>query len=163
MTRARAGVVAVAAALAASAACITHDSGPVYPLYPSPRLGRDQVALLLGPVATVDGAGVPANRSTFELLPRCHVVTTQTKLLAFDPNATPNPQGEVTGTLPELFYAMDMKAGHIYVIESQVQAIGGNSASVQMTARDVAPDGQSINLAPVRTVAALAVCKGAHP
>jgi hypothetical protein len=161
--RARAGVAAVAVALCCGAACITHDGGPVYPLYPSPRLGRDRVALLLGPVATVDGAQVPANQSTFELLPRCHVVSTQTKLLAFDGSSMPNPQGEVTGTLPELFYAIDMKAGHTYAIERKVQAIGGDSANVELTARDVAPDGQSANLAPAHTVAELVACKRAPP
>ena len=157
MTRSGLGVRALVVALAGSAACIAHDAAPAYLLYPSPRLGRDQVALLLGLIGAVDGQQVPQERSTFELLPGCHVVTTQTKLLAFD--ATQPPQGSVVGTLPSIVYAINMQAGHTYVIERQIQRVGGLSADVSITARDVAADGQSSDLRPAHTLAEIRVCR----
>jgi hypothetical protein len=148
------GVVTLFAALAG---CIHHGAEAAYPLYPGPRLGDDRVAFLLGPIATVDGAAVPANVPTFELLPRCHVVTTQTKLLAFDSNE--GPQGSVVGTLSPIVYVIDMQAGHSYVIERQVQRLGGDSAHVATNARDVGPDGQSVDLVKAHSTAEIAACR----
>jgi hypothetical protein len=164
VTRARLGVLALAIGLAGAAgACIEHNTKAAFPLYPAPRREPDQVAILIGPIATVDGVEVPADRSSFELLPRCHVITTQTKLLAFDPSTTNNPQGEVVGTLPRSSYAIYMQAGHTYAIERQVQQIGGNSATVNMTARDVAANGQTVNLSPARSSAEVAACQAPPP
>jgi hypothetical protein len=154
--------IAVLGALAGGAAgCIHHETAPAFALYPGPRLAHDRVALLIGPVASVDGSPVPQNGTTLELLPRCHVVTTQTRLLAYDNSTSTNPQGEVTGTVPRTTYAMEMRAGHTYVIERQVQEIGGNSVNVTLTARDADADGHNTTLSPARTVQEIEACR--HP
>jgi hypothetical protein len=153
-------VAALAALVGGAAGCIQHETAPAFALYPGPRLEHDQVALLIGPVASVDGSPVPQDGKTFELLPRCHVVTTQTKLLAYDNSTATNPQGEVTGTVPRQTYAFDMRAGHSYVLERQVQEVGGNSVNVTLSARDVDPAGHSTNLSPARTLEELAACRG---
>jgi hypothetical protein len=161
VTRSRLGLRALAVALAGSAACITHDAVSAYPLYRSPRLGRDQVALLFGLIGAVDGKEVPQDRSTFELLPGCHVVTTQTKLLAFD--ATQPRQGSVVGTLHPIVYAINMQAGHSYVVERQIQRVGGRSADVATTARDVGADGQSSDVRPAQVLAEVRACLAFRP
>lgn len=159
----RFGVLAIAAALSGGAACLVHGAAPAYALYQPPRLESNQVALLLGSIATVDDKDVSAHGSTFELLPGCHIITTQTKLLAFDSNGVSTPQGSVTGTLPRLVYAIEMGPGHTYVIERQIQTVGGNGADVQITARDVAADGQSVELLATRSLNALAACRARFP
>jgi len=154
-------VAALAALVGGAAGCLHHETAPAFALYPGPRLQHEQVALLIGPVASVDGSPVPQDgTTTFELLPRCHVVTTQTKLLAYDNSTATNPQGEVTGTVPRQTYALDMRAGHSYVLERQVQEVGGNSVNVNLSARDVDPAGHSTNLSPARTLQELAACRG---
>jgi hypothetical protein len=154
-------LIGASAGVVGPSACIVHGADRAYPLYPAPRLERRQVALLLGAIATVDGKDVALDGSTFELLPGCHLVTTQTKLLAYDTSTSTNAQGEVTGTLPRLTYAIAMQPGHTYAIERQIQAVGGTTADVQITARDVAADGQSADLPPARSLAAVAACVAA--
>ena len=161
MSRALFRIGALGALMVGAAGCIQHETAPAFALYPGPRLAHDQVALLMGPVASVDGSPVPQNGTTLELLPRCHVVTTQTRLLAYDNSTATNAQGEVTGTMPRLIYAMEMRAGHSYVLERQVQQVGGNTANVMLNARDVDAGGHSTMLSPARTTQEIEACR--HP
>ena len=52
-----------------------------------------------------------------------------------------------------------MEAGRTYVIERQIQRVGGLSADVSITARDVAADGQSSDLRPAQTLAEITGCR----
>jgi hypothetical protein len=110
----------LASLLVAWPACLHLKSAP-YPLYPPPARTTDQVAVLSGPVATVDGVEVPSQPS-FALLPGCHVVVLQSKV----------GQGSADGAwsvdLKRTVYAFQMKAGNSYVIEVHLQP--GGSASV---------------------------------
>src|SRR5690606_35658284 len=137
-TRARVQLAAhVVLALLVSVSCIQRDGRPL-PLYTGPQRGDDAVALLRGPVSSVDGKKVPSRGSTFELLPGCHVVHIGGLVHHVDPDT-----GGTVLTLPVLKYAFRMRPGHFYTIDVEVHpALGlGPSGRASILARERAPDG----------------------
>jgi hypothetical protein len=93
--------------------------GPTpYALYPGPALSANEVAVLSGPVATVDGVDVSRQGTVFSLLPGCHVVMLQSEI----------GEGGVSGAWSEHIrrqaYVFHMRAGNSYVID--VRLLPGN-------------------------------------
>jgi hypothetical protein len=81
----------------------------LYP--PEPALTRKDVALLIGPVETVDGSNVGAYGLMFELLPGCHIVEVGNSVgHVGDPET-------LDAVSRSRVYAFRMSAGHTYTIE----------------------------------------------
>ena len=88
------------------------------PLYASSGepLAREEIGFLTGDVQLIDGRNVSELGRRFELLPGCHVVTTS-------PLWRARVESSASGIVPpngQLTYAMNMKAGHRYVIEGRM-------------------------------------------
>ena len=87
----------------------------LYP--PDPPRTRSDVALLVGPVETVDGQNVGARGPLLELLPGCHVVEIGDRI---------GHIGESESLLAlthSRVYAFRMRAGHTYRIEVARDAV----------------------------------------
>lgn len=112
-------------------------SGPAYPLYPNPAVRRvpEEVATLLGDVATVDGVNVSEHGKFFELLPGCHIVGPPERWGQTDYNHT------IWVTIGEASFAIDMKAEHRYVIRVNVSSLSGSGGTFSVTAREETMDG----------------------
>jgi hypothetical protein len=148
----------LASMLAASTACSHINSAP-FPLYPPPVRATDQVAVLSGPVATVDGVDVPSQPS-FALLPGCHVVVLKSKI------GQGTDDGAWSADLKRTVYAFQMKAGNIYVIEVHLQPGGsasvgnGNVGGVKIAAVERDANGHAIGkLSPTRNRAEIEACQ----
>ncbi|MBN2576198.1 MAG: hypothetical protein JXP73_16680 [Deltaproteobacteria bacterium] len=103
-------ILASLLALASAVACGHLRSAP-RALYPGPALPEERVALLNGPIDSVDGADVSRLGSSFALLPGCHVVGLPARI----------GEGSVSGAwsvdIGRRFYAFHMRAGRSYAIE----------------------------------------------
>lgn len=107
MKRARLFVLPVVSVLAACIAAPTRG----HPLYVSPvPLRTDQVAILAGYVATVDGHDVTGLRPV-ELLPGCHVVTTPITWSKGSPTT-----GLAVSTTGPLTFVLPMQGGRRYTL-----------------------------------------------
>jgi hypothetical protein len=98
--------------LVACAGCIAR---PVrgYPLYAAnARPDADQVSLLAGYVARVDGRDVTSLGGAFELLPGCHLVETPVKWSKGTPT-----YGVLVATTGPLTFALRMTAGNRYEVK----------------------------------------------
>ena len=141
-------------ALISSVGCIQRDGRPL-PLYAGPQRGDDAVALLRGPVSSVDGKKVPSRGSTFALLPGCHVVKIGGLVHHVDPN-----MGGTVLTLPVLKYAFRMRPGHFYAIDVEMHpALGfGPSGRASIVASERAPDGTVRMVPSVQSQADVTAC-----
>jgi hypothetical protein len=150
-------LVAIGAALALAQAC-AHVGASLHPLYGGPPRPANEVAILSGPIATVDGIDV-SDRAFFSLLPGCHVVVLQSSI----------GEGGVSGAwsadIPRHVYAFRMTAGHSYVIKARLlpgnHGVGtANVGGVQVTAVEQDSEGNKIGkIKPARSEADIASCQ----
>jgi hypothetical protein len=107
-------VQCLALALGSIAGCIV-GGPPAYPLYTNPEHPRahDEVAVLAGPLATVDGVNVQDKGGLFALSPGCHSYTFLTSEGQY-PGRRP---GGNPVLLPRGLYASRLEAGHAYSLD----------------------------------------------
>jgi len=96
--------------LAVASGC-AHMAPTPHALYAGPARVEQELALLSGPVQTVDDVDVASHGSLFSLLPGCHIVKLRSRI----------GEGELGGawsadTRGQIF-AFRMRAGHSYSIE----------------------------------------------
>jgi hypothetical protein len=124
-----------------AAACGTQAASG-YPLYAKvgDGPGRDKVALLYGPVQTVDDVDVAAKGKTFELLPGCHVVTLQKSIGAG------TASGAWAMNVGRLVIPFRMKAAHIYTIKMEIEDASGPVGRARIVAREKDPGGSVVEV-----------------
>lgn len=106
------GLRAAWPALLGFAACASGEVRGV-PLYPEgPPRTRSDVALLIGPIETVDGKNVAAHGPMLELLPGCHIVRIGDRVGHVGESET------LAAVSSSRIYAFRMRAGHTYTIEA---------------------------------------------
>src|SRR5690348_4539068 len=90
------------------ASCMAQGSG-AYPMYPNPEHPRrdDEVGVLNGPIAVLDGQEVADLGRTFALLPGCHSF----RLLRTVGDSNVSGTGYVA-SLPQQMLALKIEAGH---------------------------------------------------
>jgi hypothetical protein len=76
---------------------------------------------LSGPVAKVDGVDVSRLGSMFALLPGCHIVELKSKI------GEGTSGGAWSEEIGHVVYAFQMKAGHLYAIDTEVRPGGADS------------------------------------
>jgi hypothetical protein len=109
---------------------------------------------LAGYVQYVDGQDVSSHGSHFELMPGCHVVV------------TPRSWGKSEGTFGAVVvptghvaYAMDMRAGHDYLIDVRITEFSGPHGSAEIVAYERGPGGSgTAQLTPASTEAEVKTC-----
>jgi len=140
---------------AGAAACATIGPAKGYPLYAKVGAGPgpDKVAMLYGPIATVDGNVVADKGMTFELLPGCHVVTLQRNV------GQGNDNGAWAANLPRITYAFEMKPAHGYSIRAEMEDTSGPVGRVMIVARERAPGGASVRWPIARSTADIDECR----
>jgi hypothetical protein len=143
-----------------------------YPLYPESgvRRPRGEVAKLSASlpggaspwggsttfIQAVDGRDVSTLDTAFELLPGCHVVVTESRLLVA--NEAMSWSGEIA---PRTF-AFDMKPGFSYTVVVELAERMGGSAGVSVYATEQDPWGaQTVTIAPLAPGAEAGACRGA--
>jgi hypothetical protein len=137
-------------------ACITSAADRGMPLYPGPGpLPRDQVAVLGGYVAGVDGRDLSHfSAGLFELLPGCHVVQTPTRWGEVD------YAGGMVATTGTVTFALPMTAGHRYVIVVDPGPLGPSAFTVSVRADELTADGALLrSRGPTRSVDELEACR----
>jgi hypothetical protein len=120
------------------AGCITHTAANAYPLYPDPETPRsnDEIGILNGPIAVVDGRDVSDHGRTFALAPGCHSF----RLLAKDGNGKAN--GAYIITLPQQTVTFWVRPRHFYAIDIKLRpATGEIGSGSPLTMLDHLPDG----------------------
>jgi hypothetical protein len=128
---------AIVGLLAVAAAACGSQATRGYPLYPKLGAGpgRDKVAMLYGPIQTVDEQVVSGKGQTFELMPGCHVVTLQRSIGAGTAN------GAWAANVGRMVIAFEMRAGHSYTISSDMDDSTSPVGRVYIVAREKAPNG----------------------
>jgi hypothetical protein len=108
------------------------------PLYPTPNgpLPREQVALVGGYVAAVDGHDITGH-GLVEVLPGCHVVTTPKKW------GSVGAMSGMTITTGRLVYAIPMKAGYRYTIDLGGGELHTPTGQIQIVAYEQDPAGNT--------------------
>lgn len=149
-----AGVTTVIALLSACG----HMGATPRPLYDGPARSAQEVAVLSGPVARVDGVDVSSRAPSFALLPGCHVVTLQSQI----------GEGGVSGAwsadIRNPVYAFRMRAGSSYSIDVHLlpgnHSVGtANVGSVKVVAIEQDSRGKKIaSIEPARTQADIEAC-----
>jgi hypothetical protein len=131
-------VVALALALAAGAACMGTAPRPV-PLYPDPEHARrdDEVGVLTGPIALVDGKEVADLGRTFALLPGCHTF----RLLRTMGELGTATGASYTAPLPQVLISIEVQPAHTYSFDYTVQAFTAPDGKADMGFSDHHPDG----------------------
>jgi hypothetical protein len=146
-------------AIASGAGC-GHFLPVPHPLYPGPVQPSDKVAVLTGPVATVDGADVSSQGTSFALLPGCHIVALKRKI------GEGNMIGAWSADLRPTVYAFRMEAGRSFEIDIHLQHSGNDSvdnatvgvAKIDAVERDAR--GTALrSIAPVRSDAEVEACR----
>jgi hypothetical protein len=127
----------------AAVACHPVVMSDPYPLYPKVDTGPGpgKVALLRGPISIVDGSAVSGKGQSFELLPGCHLVALDAS------GAKGNRKGNSSVNPPQVVFALEMRPGYIYTIDTRSAPSDGLSNKWQVTALEHSPDG-SIVLVP---------------
>jgi len=140
-TRSVVGLATAALALV-SASCHPGIAARGYPLYPKlgDGPGRDQVSILRGQIAYVDGNGVSDKGTSFELLPGCHVVQ-----LARSVGESAG-DGAWSAHLPRFTFAFEMKPAHTYTIDLRFQDTSSMYGRVFVVAQEHAPDGSVVRV-----------------
>jgi hypothetical protein len=120
------------------AACITH-SVDAYPLYPNPETYRpaDQVGIINGPIAMLDGQDVSDHGHAFALEPGCHSF----KFLERTGAANGATGASYTMRLPQGTYSFWLRPGHYYELEPNIGTISGPTFQGSERIRDRHPDG----------------------
>jgi hypothetical protein len=129
---------------------------PLYPHSQQPRR-REEVALLHGPITTVDDARVASGGAAFELLPGCHIVTVGGRTGNVDPLSH---EGWVA-SLPLLTYAFRMRAGSSYSIDVEIDpALGqGPTGRGRIVAREQDAQGRTSIVPPVQDSSSVDDCR----
>ena len=127
-------VVSLGLSLAVGA-CIVKSSAP-YPLYPDGNPRPDnQVGILVGPLAVVDGQDVSGRGQTFALLPGCHSFRWLRTTGEVNAGA-----GYVT-SLPEQTLWISVEPGHSYTFETTLHEVGSPVGSATIGIADRRRDG----------------------
>jgi hypothetical protein len=152
----RSGAISATISLAAllTGACGTQATRG-YPLYArvGDGPGPDKVALLQGPVQSVDGQSVAAQGQTFELLPGCHIVTLQRNIGAG------TASGAWAANFGYLVVPFEMKPGHRYLISADFEDTSAPVGHAQVMARERAPDGSTIRVPFARSNEDIRACR----
>jgi hypothetical protein len=132
--------VMVGTAALFAAACGTQAGG--HPLYAKVGAGPgpDKVAMLRGPVQTVDGHDVSGKGQTFELLPGCHVVTLQRNI------GMGTASGAFAANVGHLVIAFPMRPGHSYTIVMEQDDSSAPVGRYTIVASEKAPDGSVVRV-----------------
>lgn len=139
--------------------CHPGVDAPAVPLYPNAatdRLPRERVAVVAGPIAKVDGKDVVDQGGRFELLPGCHVLELDRRMVA-DGNTLSGGM-YWTGSFPSTTYAIRMKAGNRYEIRRDIFSDGSGGRLV-LSASEEAPGGTVTDLAPATSAQEVTACK----
>lgn len=147
------------AVLTLGLACYPGVEPPGVPLYPNSattRLPRNQVALVAGPIAKIDGQEVVDQGGRYELLPGCHVVELDRRMIADGNNLSGGMYW--TGQFPNATYAIHMKAGAHYEIRRDIFA-DGQSGRVVLSAREEEPSGAITDLEPAKSAEEIRACR----
>lgn len=143
-------------------ACHPALDAPGLPLYPNSettRLPRSQIALVAGPIDKIDGQVVLDQGGRFELLPGCHIVELDRRVIA-DGNTLSGGM-HFSGQFPSTIYAIRMQAGARYEILRQIYSNGiGIGSRVILTAREEQPNGAVTDLVPARSADDIKACRG---
>jgi hypothetical protein len=159
MTR-TASTFALAAVLTLAFATCRHFQYDAHPLYEGEVLPGTEVAKLSGPLAKVDGVDVSHLGTLFALLPGCHIVELPTQL------GEGTSSGAWSVNIGHVSYAMVMKAGRLYAIDTELEP--GSSAStgnasvggVKVTATERDADGKVLAKLPrIQTKGDIASCR----
>jgi hypothetical protein len=156
--RQRRALLALALA-AVSLACLREVAEMGAPLYPNgetTRLPLEQVAQVTGPIGKIDEKVVAGQSGWFDLLPGCHVVELDRRVVA-DGYALSGAR-YWTGQFSTTIYAIHMKQGARYVIQRQIYS-DGNSNRVILSAREEGAGGAIAELAPAKSGEEIAVCR----
>jgi hypothetical protein len=123
--------------LLAIGGCLTQEQH-AYPLTPDGEPRPDnEVGILMGPVAAVDGHDVSSIKGkSFALLPGCHSF----RLLGTTGHVENNSGGYIT-SLPQNTFAILVQAGHYYTFETVEHDNGSPVISVNMSFADHQRDG----------------------
>ncbi len=125
------------------------------PLYSDGPRKRDEVALLVGPITSVDGEDVPQRGHGYELVPGCHIVQIGGEIGGQSPNSA------WIMSFPHLTYAIDMHARNRYTIEDGTEAAIGlaPSMAIRVLAREEDENGHVRVLQPADSVAEIEKCR----
>ena len=115
-------VLAIASVSLACLHRVAESGVPLYPNGESTRLSREQVAQVTGPIGKIDGKDLVGQSGWFDLLPGCHVVELDRRVVA-DGYALSGAR-YWTGQFATTTYAIQMKAGARYVIQRQIYSDG---------------------------------------
>ncbi len=126
----------------AAGGCIVKEPAP-YPLYPlrpngEPR-ANDEVGVLVGPIAVVDGQNVASKGQTFALLPGCHSL----RFLKTTGEVNAGAGAAYVASLPQAMLSIAIEAGHYYVFEGTIHDVGSPVASGTVGFTDRGPDGSA--------------------
>ena len=117
------------------------------PLYPNhgQRFAHDKLAMLQGPIGTVDGLNVESMGTSFDLLPGCHLVTLRSKI------GEGNERGAWSADLHPMLFAFKMKPGYLYAFDYHADFDSAGHGQLVMAARELDPSGATVSLTlPVR-------------
>ena len=163
-------VLVVAAVQAGCMTAATETRG--YPLYPESgvRPPSTEVAKLSASlpggaspsggsatfIKAVDGRDVSTLDTAFELLPGCHVVVTESRLLVA------NEAVSWSGEIGPRTFAFEMKPGFSYTVVVELAERMGGSAGVSVYGVEEDPWGaQTMTIAPLAPGAEAGACRGA--
>jgi hypothetical protein len=135
---------------------IDEQGVPLYPNAETTRLPHSQIGQVTGPIAKIDGKDLVGQSGWFDLLPGCHVVELDRRVVGDGYTLTGARYwtGQFAGTI----YAIRMKAGARYVIQRQIYS-DGNSGRVILSAREEDAGGAMTDLAPAKSVAEIRACR----
>jgi hypothetical protein len=152
----RAIALAVATCAVACHATVDPPGVPLYPNGATARLPRNQIAYLAGPIAKIDEQDVVDQGGSFELLPGCHIVELERRLVA-DGYAL---SGGVywTGNFPTTIYAIRMKPGARYIIRREIRTGEMVASRVMLSAREEEASGKATDLVPATSEADIKAC-----
>jgi hypothetical protein len=140
-------------------ACHPGVDAPGMPLYPNAQttpLPRDQIARVAGPIAKIDGKDVQEQGGRFELLPGCHVIELDRRMVA---DAYALSGGSYwTGQFPRTVYAMVMKAGARYDIRREIYS-DGSTGRLVLSATEEQAGGTVTDLVPAKSAAEIQACR----
>jgi hypothetical protein len=140
--------------------CHPGVEAPGVPLYPNgsetTRLPRSEIAMVAGPIAKIDGQDVGDQGGRFELLPGCHVVELDRRMVPDGNNLSGGMYW--TGQFPSTTYAIRMKAGARYDIRRDIFA-DGQTGRIVLSARSEEASGAMADLVPATSEEEIAACR----
>jgi hypothetical protein len=147
-------LLAVVILVLGALSCVRVGGGG-YPLYPNPERQRplSEVAQLSGPIRSVDDSQVAEKGRTFAVLPGCHIVRTTTSV------GGEGPGGWWSVHMPEMVYALRMKAGHRYKIDFEMEETSAPVGRVFAKAWEQDPTGARKGLSPAASTSEIDDCR----